>query len=116
MKRTFIAASLLAALSAPAYASCVGTDTFSTCLDGGGNTYNIHRYGNNTHVDGYGANGSHWSQDSSTIGNTTYHNGHSADGDSWSGTSTTIGGSTFNSGTDSDGNFYNSTCTAYGCY
>jgi len=115
MKRTLaIVALSLAAQSA--VAGCFGSGSFKTCTDDSGNTYNIQRFGNTTHLDGYSANGSHWSQDSSTIGGTTYHNGYSADGNSWNGTTTTIGGSTFHSGTDSNGNSYQSTCNQYGCY
>lgn len=115
MKRTLtIVALSLAAQSA--VAGCFGTGSFQTCTDDSGNTYNVQRFGNTTHLDGYSANGSHWSQDSSTIGGTTFHHGYSADGGSWNGTSTRIGDTTFNSGTDSDGNHYQSTCNSYGCY
>lgn len=106
----------LSLAASSAFAGCFGTGSSKSCMDDSGNTYNVQRFGNNTHLDGYSASGSHWSQDSSTIGNTTYHNGYSADGDSWNGTSTKIGDSTFHSGTDSDGNYYQSTCNSYGCY
>lgn len=115
MKRPLAIVALSLAASS-AFAGCFGTGASKSCMDDSGNTYNVQRFGNNTHLDGYSANGSHWSQDSSTIGNTTYHNGYSADGDSWNGTSTRIGDSTFHSGTDSDGNYYQSTCNSYGCY
>jgi hypothetical protein len=115
MKRILaIVAFSLAAQSA--IAGCFGTGSFKSCMDDSGNTYNVQRFGNSTHVDGYSSNGSNWSQDSNTIGNTTYHNGYSVDGDNWNGTSTKIGDSTFHSGTDSEGNYYQSTCNQYGCY
>ena len=115
MRRMFTTIAL--ALAAPAaFAGCFGTGSFKTCMDDRGNTYNVQRYGNTTHLDGYNSNGSHWSQDSNTIGDTTYHNGYSAEGQNWNGTSTRIGDSTFHSGTDSGGNYYQSTCNDYGCY
>jgi|TARA_R100001143_G_scaffold25537_1_gene25789 hypothetical protein len=115
MKRTLaIVALSLAAQSA--VAGCFGTGSFKSCTDDSGNTYNVQKFGNTTHLDGYSTDGSHWSQNSNTVGNTTYHDGYSADGDSWNGTTTRIGDTLYNSGTDSDGNYYQSTCNDYGCY
>lgn len=116
MKQILAGLALCFAAATPALAACYGSDSFSTCTDNAGNTYNVQRYGNTTNVQGYGANGSTWNQTSNTIGNTTYHNGTAADGGNWNGTSTRIGGTTYNSGTDSDGNAYRSTCNQFGCY
>lgn len=69
-----------------AFANCFGSDAFSTCYDyGTGNTYNIQRYGNQTHMNGYNAQtGSSWSQDSYNYGTTTQHYGTDSNGNSWS--------------------------------
>lgn len=115
MKKIIASVTLLIATSS-AFATCVGTDSYQTCTDDSGNTYEVQRIGNTTNVQGYNPNtGSSWDQQSTTIGNTTFHSGTSADGGSWNGTSTRIGNTTFNEGIDSDGNPYSSTCNQYGC-
>lgn len=114
MKKLIIA--LTIAFAAPsAFASCFGTDGFKTCTDQSGNTYNVQKFGNSTHVTGHNPNGSTWNQNSTTFGNTTYHNGTAANGNSWSGTSQTFGGTTYNNGINSNGKPYSSTCTEFGC-
>jgi hypothetical protein len=108
--------SVLVATFGSAQATCVGSGSLQTCIDGSGNSYTVSRIGNTTNVQGYNVNtGSAWSQNSTTVGNTTYHNGTAANGNGWNGTTTNYGGITNHSGVDSRGNAYSKTCTAYGC-
>ncbi|WP_457578810.1 hypothetical protein [Ensifer adhaerens] len=77
----------LSLITAPAYAMCVGTNTFQSCTDNSGNNYTINRMGNTTMMQGNNyRTGSNWNQTSTTFGNTTFHNGVDKDGDSWSST------------------------------
>lgn len=70
-----------------ALAACTGTGSSAYCWDDSGNTYNVQRLGNTTHVQGNNTStGSSWSQNSQTIGSMTYHNGQAADGSAWNGT------------------------------
>lgn len=105
---------LIGAAAAGANARCFGTGNFQTCTDDSGNTYNVQRYGNTTHMQGYGANGSTWNQTSQTYGNTTYHNGTAANGNPWSGSTMNLPGMQIHQGTDSRGNPYSTTCTRWG--
>jgi hypothetical protein len=112
MKAFIVLAGLLAAVSAQA--SCFGSGSFQTCTDSSGNSYNVQRYGNTTHVQGSNPNGSQWNQTSQTYGNTTYHNGTAAGGGSWNSTTTNMGNMQFHNGTDSKGNSFNRTCQRIG--
>lgn len=115
MRELLIAAFLT--LPMVAQANCYGSDSYQTCTDSSGNSYNVQRYGNTTNVQGYNdGTGSTWSQSSSTYGNTTYHNGTAANGNSWSGTTSTYGGTTTHQGIDSNGQSYFKTCNSYGCF
>lgn len=107
----------LASVGAVAQSNCFGSGNMRTCTDSSGSTYNVQRFGNTTHVQGYNAQtGNSWNQTSQTYGNTTYHNGTAGNGNSWSGTDQTYGGTTYRSGIDSRGNAYSRTCNAYGCF
>ncbi|CAN7258437.1 hypothetical protein LJR130_001052 [Variovorax sp. LjRoot130] len=115
--RSLAALLSLGVLSLAAHATCIGSGSFQTCTDASGNTYNVQRFGNTTHVQGMNpSTSSNWNQTSTTIGNTTMHNGTAANGNMWNGTSQHIGGTTFHNGIDSHGNPYSKTCTAYGCF
>ena len=116
-----IATLILAAglISAQANATCIGGPYYSTCSDQHGNNYDVMRYGNSTHMQGYNnRSGSRWSQDSMTSGNMTFHNGRAANGRTWNGTEIrNSDGSRMISGTDSRGNMYSKFCDAAGnCY
>lgn len=116
MKKGIIYTSLLTALSVNTFAGCIGTDSFYTCTESNGNTYNVTKIGDQTFTNGYNSNtGSSWSQNSNTIGNTTYQNGYDSDGNSWNQTINKIGNTTTYSGTDSDGNYFYKSCNQYGC-
>jgi hypothetical protein len=115
MKKILLLVAVLA--SAPAFATCFGSDALQTCNDASGNSYTVSRYGNTTQVNGYNGNtGSQWNQTSQTYGNSTYTNGTAANGASWNETQTNYGnGMRSINGTDSNGNSFSKTCTAYGC-
>ncbi|MDX0999923.1 hypothetical protein CN233_14755 [Sinorhizobium meliloti] len=82
-----IASLAFSLISAPVFAMCVGTDTFSSCSDASGNNYSVTRTGNTTFMNGTNTHtGSNWSQTSTTIGNSTFHNGIDKDGEGWSST------------------------------
>ncbi|WP_155398248.1 hypothetical protein, partial [Vibrio owensii] len=82
MKHLLLLISL--SLSTNALANCYGSDSYKTCYDDNGNTYNVQKYGNTTSVQGYNSQtGSSWNQTSTSVGNSTYTNGTSADGNSW---------------------------------
>lgn len=100
------------------FANCVGSESYKTCYEENGNTYDISRSGNSTTVYGSNSNtGSTWSQQSYKSGNTTSTYGTSADGNSWNSTTTTNGGNTTTYGTDSDGNSFYQVCDSTGnCY
>jgi transcriptional regulator with XRE-family HTH domain len=108
-------AAALALTGGPAVASCYGSDSFQTCTDESGNTYNVQRFGNTTHMQGSNSDGSIWSQQSTTMGNSTLHTGTAADGGNWNMQQYRSGSGTSYTGTDSDGNSINSYCTKYGC-
>lgn len=83
--KTLIASLVLSLIAAPAFASCFGTDTLSTCTDSSGNNYTVTRMGNTTMMEGSNARtGSRWSQDSYSLGNSVIHQGRDSDGNSWS--------------------------------
>lgn len=99
-----------------AQAYCSGSGSSYHCSDASGNSYNVQRYGNATHVQGYNAGtGSSWTQNSQTYGNTTYMQG-STNGNAWNQTITTSPGMTNYSGTDSRGSSFQRTCNAFGCH
>lgn len=104
-------------VSSTSFAGCFGSAAMQTCTDNSGNTYNVSRYGNTTHVQGRNSStGNTWNSTSNTYGNTTYTQGTDADGNSWSQNSTNYGnGMRSVTGTDSDGNPYNYTCNQFGC-
>ena len=84
-----------------AQAGCFGTNSFYTCNDSSGNSYNVSKFGNSTTV--YGSNsrtGSSWSSTTNKIGNNSYTYGRDKNGNSWSTTTTPFG----SWGTDSNGN------------
>jgi putative signal peptide protein len=119
MKKFFVLVLLLT--SSLAYAECYGSDTYKTCYDDNGNTYDVSRYGNTTYVDGYNSRtGSRWSQESQTFGNLTYTNGTASNGNSWNSTTQRIGNTVYIDGTDSHGNSFSSSCQYIGgqsyCY
>jgi len=84
-----------ALLSLSAQAACTGSGSFQHCYDAqSGNSYNIQRYGNRTHISGSNPRtGSTWSQNSTTYGNTTHHRGIDSSGDTWSSTTHDYGNS-----------------------
>lgn len=107
-----LATALLAALSIPAIAGCVGSGSFSTCYDDSGNSYTVQRFGNMTTVQGFGASGSSWNQTSQTFGNQTYTNGTAANGQNWNETQLRYGnGNSSVYGTNSQGQPYTYFCT-----
>lgn len=109
MKR-FILLALMFAGSAQA--ACYGSDSYQTCYDDNGNTYNVMRSGDTTTVYGSNQYGDTWEQRSYHNGNTTTTYGQDADGDYWD--STTIhdsdGSGYMQYGTDSDGNSFSRHC------
>lgn len=116
MKKTLTIA-ILFALSGVAHAGCFGSDSFQTCTDQNGNTYNVNRMGNMTTVNGYNRHtGSSWNESANTMGNTTIINGNAANGQHWNETEQNLGnGFVTRSGTDSHGRSFSQTCTPYGC-
>lgn len=116
MKRLGLACAL-ALLATTAHAECYGSETFQTCTDGSGNTYNVTRFGNVTTMQGYNSNtGSQWSQNTYDYGNLTMHNGIDADGNSWNMNQQSLGGQTFFNGIDSSGQSFSGLCGPLGCY
>lgn len=102
--------------SSAAFAQCIGSDSYQTCTDQSGNTYNVSRSGNQTTVNGTAANGNTWNQTSTKMGNQTYTNGMAVDGSTWNSTTTSYGNGNYSvSGTDSDGNYFNRSCNQFGC-
>lgn len=101
-----------------ANAGCTGSGSMYSCYDyNTGNSYNVSKIDNQTHVNGYNSNtGSSWSQNSTTYGNTTYQNGYSSNGNSWNQTIRNNGSSTTYSGSDSKGNSFYKTCNSLGCF
>ena len=116
---TILAAALVAGLAmpVPSPAGCWGTQAFSNCVDGNGNSYTVQRFGNTTYMQGYNSTtGSTWSQESHRFGNTTQHYGHASNGNSWNMTQHQLGGGWQSySGTDSDGQYFSYMCGPYGC-
>jgi hypothetical protein len=101
--------------SSPVRATCIGSDTFSTCSDNSGNQYTVRRFGNSTYLNGSNAEtGSTWSQTSRTLGNTTYHNGVT-NGNPWNMTDQRFENTRTYSGTDSQGNNFFYRCGTFGC-
>ncbi|MNK90267.1 hypothetical protein D3C87_1103110 [compost metagenome] len=117
MRNAHLAAAFASfAMYGAAHAACFGTQAMSTCTDDSGNTYNVQRYGNTTHVQGSNPyTGNTWNQTSQTYGSSTYQTGNSSNGNSWNQTIQSMPGMTTYSGTDSSGNSFYKTCTAYGC-
>jgi hypothetical protein len=117
MKRLALSLVLLVGAVCGAHATCIGTNSYYTCSDSSGNTYNVNRIGNTTTVNGYNANtGSSWNQNTYRSGNTSSTYGTAADGSSWnSQTYRTPSGST-TYGTDSRGNSFSRTCNQFGCF
>lgn len=106
-----------ALLSGAVHAECIGSDSFKTCYDDSGNTYNVQKFGGSTYVNGQNSEtGSSWNQQSQKLGNSTFTTGQDADGNSWNSTSTKVGNSTIINGTDSEGKSFTTTCNEYGCY
>lgn len=98
--------------------NCFGSDTYYTCRDiSTGNTYNVSKHGNNTHVQANNYNtGSSWSQDTQTYGNQSYTTGRDANGNSWHHNTHQIGNTQYYNGNDSSGKSYNGYCNPYsGC-
>lgn len=118
MKKIVVAGALLAAFVGHAQTTCVGSGSFQTCSDlSSGNTYNVHRFGNTTMMDGSNpSTGARWDQTSHTFGNTTHHYGTAGNGQSWSGTTISTPRLQQHFGTDSSGRSYNIVCTAAGCF
>lgn len=117
MKITAVIFALLAPAVSNAQAQCFGSDSFTTCTDQSGNTYNVQRFGNTTTMQGYNSRtGSSWNQQSQTFGGTTFHSGQAANGNSWNMQQNSYGGTTTYSGTDSSGQFINRTCGTFGCF
>jgi hypothetical protein len=90
-----MAAAMLAASALPAFANCVGTDTFQTCYDlQSGNSYNTQRLGTSSYTQGMNARtGSNWSMQTHQFGSTT-----------------------MTTGTDKEGRPFSRTCTGNICY
>ncbi len=107
-----------AAMSGNVFAqtSCVGTGALRSCTDlSTGNSYQVNRIGNTTHLNGYNANnGTSWNSTTSRVGNSSFTNGTASNGSSWNSTTNRIGDSTFTNGTDSRGRSFNSTTTRVG--
>lgn len=117
MKYSLIVLVLALVVPITSQAACYGSDSFQTCSDTSGNTYNIQRFGDMTQVQGHNARtGSNWNQTSQQFGDTTQTYGTAANGNSWNATTFSSPGMSTTYGTDSDGNSFSSTCTAYGCY
>lgn len=105
-----------AAVASPVEAGCIGSGSLQTCFDDEGNSYTVHRFGNNTLMNGSNARtGSIWSHHSTTLGSTTFHNGE-ANGNSWHMTDQRIGGLRIYSGIDSQGNSFSQTCNQFGSF
>jgi len=99
----WVAFVVMAAVAAPAFGQCVGSEQFKTCTDSTGNTYSVSRMGNTTLVNGSNAQtGSTWNQSTYHSPNMSVTNGTDSDGNSWNSTATSAG--TY--GTDSDGNSF----------
>lgn len=63
------------------WAGCFGSDSFQTCNDNSGNSYNVQRFGNTTNVQGHNSStGSSWNQNSTRMGNQTTTRRQDADG------------------------------------
>ena len=98
-------------------AGCFGTQSFYTCNDNSGNSYNVNKFGNNTNVNGYNsATGSQWNEHSTTMGNLTQINGTAANGRHWNETINNFGnGMRTINGVDSNGNSFSTFCGPGGC-
>ena len=115
--RKTLAVALLASLSVPALSACVGTDSYRTCYDDNGNTYNTTRSGGYSQTSGYNSNtGSSWEQSSISTGGITQTYGTAADGGSWDSTTIRNGDLTTTYGTDSNGDSFSKTCYDGVCY
>jgi hypothetical protein len=101
--RTIILAVIGMAAAAPAFAQCVGTNTFKTCMDDQGNSVTVSRLGNSTIVNGSNAQtGSTWSQQTMRGPSMSTTTGMDSNGRNWSATSSAAG----TSGIDADGNAF----------
>lgn len=99
-----------------AQAGCFGSDTYKTCTDDSGNTYQVNKFGNQTVVNGRSQDGNAWNQTSNKIGNQTITNGNAANGQSWNSTTTSYGNGQYNvQGTDANGQSFYKACNQYGC-
>ena len=107
MKKILLLSFVCATIS---HATCYGSDTYKTCTDNNGNTYQIQTYGNTTQVNGSAANGHTWSETAQTYGNTTYINGRAASGNTWNETIQHNGNSETITGTDANGHSFSKTC------
>lgn len=99
--------SCLALLGAGAVgANCINVgQTYSYCTDASGNSYNIHKIGNTTIMNGSNPNtGSNWNQTTNRIGNTSITNGRASNGNTWNSTTQRNGSNTYQYGIDSNGN------------
>lgn len=102
--------------SGSVFAQCVGSDAFSTCTDQSGNTYQVQRYGNTTHVNGTAANGVTWNQTTNTYGNQSHTTGTASNGNTWTENRTDYGNGNYNvQGTNSNGEYYSHNCNRFGC-
>ena len=119
MRRLTVLAAALVAAAIPvsSAAECWGTQAFSNCVDGNGNSYKVQRFGNTTYMQGYNSGtGSTWNQQSHRFGSITQHYGHASNGNSWNMTHQQLGnGWQSYSGTDSSGQYFNYMCGPYGC-
>lgn len=114
MKNVFLMVGLVSAIVG---ASCYGSDSYKTCTDQNGNTYNVQKYGNQTTT--YGTNsrtGSTWNEQASTYGNTTTINGTASNGAKWNETIQSYGNTQTISGTDANGKSFYKTCSNGNCY
>lgn len=107
---------LLLSVSTAATAQCIGTDSMSSCTDDSGNTYDVTRYGNTTHVEGRARNGGSWSQDTTHIGNQTNTTGRASNGNTWDETRTEYGNGNYSvSGKNANGEYFSKNCSQFGC-
>lgn len=98
--RILVVAASLIALSAPAYALCLGNPGFEVC-SGGGNGYAMDSDGDPVQVPDAGVNG--------------FVSGHTEDGSGYQMTSQGGNGLTNYTGIDADGQSFSHTCTELGC-
>jgi len=108
---------LLLTLPLAARAGCLGSDSFYTCTDPGGNSYSVNQIGGATFMSGHNARtGTSWNQTTTRIGGSSFTNGTAGNGASWNSSSHDMGGGYRSiQGTDSRGQHFNALCGPLGC-